>query len=194
MTKTALLIVDVQNDFCEGGSLAVAGGAQVASDLTAYLERDLYDLVVASKDWHEALPSLNGGHFAAPGTDPDFVNTWPVHCVQGTQGAEYHPNLILPPRTLHVVKGMGRPDYSAFQGETTSGAHLTLAAALREAGVTDLHVAGIATDYCVKESVFHSVEEGFATTVLSDLAAGIDPAQVQELLTVKFPAANVRVN
>lgn len=171
MTK-ALLVVDVQNDFCEGGSLGVDGGSAVAAAVSDYLAQDRYDLIVASRDWHNPLPDLNGGHFAAPGTAPDFIDNWPVHCVAGTKGAEYHPELVLPESTLHVIKGMGRPDYSAFQGETV-GAQRPLAAALHSHGVTELDVVGIAGNYCVMESALHGVEEKLAVTVLQKYVAFI---------------------
>ena len=105
--NTALIVVDVQNDFCEGGSLAVAGGAAVAARISDHLRRhgDRYDTVVATRDWHAPLHDTNDGHFAAPGDEPDYVTTWPVHCVAGTPGADYHPALELPERTVHVVKG-----------------------------------------------------------------------------------------
>lgn len=190
---TALLIVDVQNDFCEGGALPVEGGTQVARDVTALLQEDRYPLVVASRDWHLPLPDLNGGHFAAPGTDPDYVDTWPVHCVQGTEGAKYHPDLVLPPQTIHVVKGMGRPDYSAFQGETKDGRGVLLAELLREKGITTLDVVGLATDYCVRASLLHSAEAGFGTRLLEDLAAGINPERIATLLKAELPAAGIAV-
>ena len=102
----ALIVVDVQNDFCEGGSLAVAGGAAVAEQVSKFLARaaSAYDVVVATADWHEPLPDTNAGHFAA-GADPDYVTTWPVHCVRDTAGAAYHPALHLPEGTVHVRKG-----------------------------------------------------------------------------------------
>ena len=113
----ALVVVDVQNDFCEGGALAVAGGAAVAAGVSAFLDRAGagYDVVVATADWHEPLPDDNAGHFAV-GTDPDYVATWPEHCVRDTPGAAYHPALRLPEGVLHVRKGQGRQDYSGFEG------------------------------------------------------------------------------
>ena len=105
MTK-ALLIVDVQNDFCEGGSLAVAGGAQVAADIADYVaaQGEDYALIVTSQDWHDA-GRTNGGHFAEPGTDPDYASTWPTHCVAGTEGADFHPALT-PILDREVEKGI----------------------------------------------------------------------------------------
>ncbi|MEN9749225.1 MAG: hypothetical protein RL149_303 [Actinomycetota bacterium] len=168
----ALLIVDVQNDFCEGGSLAVSGGAAVAKKITEYLHANpgKYDLVVASRDWHDA-DNDNGGHFAVAGTEPDMVNSWPVHCVSGTNGAEYHPNLDASLIQVHVEKGMGKPSYSAFEGVTRDGK--AIAEVLRDAGIDQLDVAGIATDYCVLASSLDARGEGFAVNVLFDLCAGI---------------------
>ena len=121
---TALLIVDVQNDFTEGGALGVVGGASVARRVTEYLASDAeYDLVVASRDWHDA-DNDNGGHFATAGP-PDFVTTWPVHCVAGTTGAEYHPDLVADAVDVHVRKGQGVPAYSMFEGTTDDGAQLS---------------------------------------------------------------------
>ena len=118
MGTRALIVVDVQNDFCEGGALAVSGGSAVARAVTGYLaqQADRYAVVVATRDWHAPLPDTNDGHFAV-GAEPDYVSTWPVHCVAGTPGAGYHPDLQLPERTVHVRKGQGRQDYSGFEGE-----------------------------------------------------------------------------
>src|SRR5918994_1300480 len=109
MSTRALIVVDVQNDFCEGGALAVDGGSAVARAVTGYLadQADRYAMVVATRDWHAPLPDTNAGHFAVD-APPDFVTTWPVHCVAGTAGAEYHPALTLPPGTVHVRKGQSR--------------------------------------------------------------------------------------
>lgn len=171
MTR-ALLIVDVQNDFCEGGSLAVEGGAAVAQKITDYLQANAgkYDLIVASRDWHDG-DNDNGGHFAKPGEQPDWVNSWPSHCVSGTQGAEYHPNLDTSFIQVHVEKGMGKPSYSAFEGVTREGK--TIASVLHEAGVTKLDVVGIATDYCVLASSLDARGEAFEVNVLTEMCAGI---------------------
>ena len=122
MTR-ALFIIDVQNDFTEGGALAVDGGAAVAAHLTSYLERAAsdYALVIASRDWHNAEGD-NGGHFTPTGQEPDYLDTWPVHCVAGTPGAEYHPALDTSRITLHVKKGQGEPAYSIFDGHVDGGA------------------------------------------------------------------------
>ena len=168
MTR-ALLVVDVQNDFTEGGALGVDGGDAVAAGVTEHLRahRDDYDLVVASRDWHHGDDD-NGGHFAAA---PDFVDTWPVHCVGGTPGAEYDPGLDASLVDVHVRKGQGRPAYSAFEGVTDGGG--TLSALLRERGVLDLDVVGIATDHCVRASALDAAREGLRVRVLEDLIAGV---------------------
>ena len=184
----ALLIVDVQNDFTEGGALGVDGGAAVAAGVTELLrnarEAEQYSLVVASRDWHDA-DNDNGGHFAAPGTDPDFAGTWPAHCVGGTPGAQYHPALDIDRIDVHVRKGMGEPAYSAFEGVAGDGR--TLAVTLREAGVDELDVVGIATDYCVRASALDAQELGMRVRVRGDLIAGVAPetsvAAIRELAT-----------
>ncbi|GAA1457551.1 isochorismatase family protein [Williamsia maris] len=169
---TALLIVDVQNDFTEGGALGVAGGASVARRVTEYLASDAeYDVVVASRDWHDA-DNDNGGHFATDGP-PDFSTTWPVHCVAGTAGAEYHPDLVAEAVDIHVRKGQGVPAYSMFEGTTDDGAQLS--DVLRELGVTDVDVVGIATDHCVRASALDALGAGFSVRVLTDLVAGVAP-------------------
>lgn len=170
MTR-GLLIVDVQNDFTEGGALACNGGAQVARDITDHLRRhgDEYDCVVASRDWHDA-DSDNGGHFAE---HPDFVDSWPVHCVAGTRGAEFHPGLDTDALTAQVRKGQGKPDYSAFQGVDDEGRKLV--DVLRDAEVDVLDVVGIATDHCVRASALEALSLGLKVRVLSDLCAGVAP-------------------
>ena len=170
----ALLVVDVQNDFTEGGALGVEGGAAVAAAITDHLRThgDDYAVVAASRDWHDAVGD-NGGHFAtAPGAaPPDYVGTWPVHCVAGTPGAEYHPAFDTGAVQLHVRKGQGRPAYSAFEGTLDDGR--TLAEVLRERGVTDLDVVGIATDYCVRASALDALDAGLRVRVLTRLIAGV---------------------
>lgn len=171
MTK-ALFIIDVQNDFCEGGSLAVQGGAAVAAGITELLENHGadYDVVIASRDWHDA-GNDNGGHFAPSGQAPDYVHNWPVHCVSGTHGAEYHSNLDSSKINFHIVKGMGKPSYSIFEGETTDGK--ALPELLGELKVSQIVVVGLATDYCVLASSLDAKNAGFEVTVLTDLIAGV---------------------
>ncbi|WP_370248158.1 isochorismatase family protein [Nocardioides sp.] len=173
MTR-ALLIVDVQNDFVEGGSLAVAGGRAVAEGITAHLRShaEQYAAVVASRDWHHA-EGTNDGHFAAPGAEPDYVATWPVHCVSGAEGAEYAPGLDTTAITHHVRKGMGVAAYSAFEGVTEDGR--SLAHVLDGLGVTALDVVGIATDYCVRASVLDARGHGLEVRLLPGLHAAVAP-------------------
>lgn len=165
----ALLIVDVQNDFTEGGALAVAGGDAVASAITAFLAAHAvdYDVIVASRDWHDA-DGDNGGHFAEA---PDFVDTWPVHCVAGTEGAEYDPLLVVDAVTHHVRKGQGRPAYSMFEGATESGE--TVGSILSGSGVLTADVVGIATDHCVRASALDAIAHGVQVRVFTDLIAGV---------------------
>jgi nicotinamidase/pyrazinamidase len=180
MTR-ALFIIDVQNDFTEGGALAVTGGAAVAAGITEYLRAnpDEYDVVFASRDWHNADDD-NGGHFATD-TAPDFVVTWPPHCVAGEPGAEYHPALDTTLVDVHVRKGQGKPAYSIFEGTTEAGG--TLGEALDELDVTDIDVAGIATDYCVRASALDAIAAGRHVRVLTDLIAGVAPASSADALT-----------
>lgn len=167
----ALLIIDVQNDFTEGGALGVDGGGAVAAAITAHLVAHprRYGVVVASRDWHDA-DNDNGGHFALDAA-PDFAGTWPVHCVAGTDGAEYHAALDTALIDIHVRKGQGVPAYSIFEGRTSEGR--SLAAALDDLNVTAVDVVGIATDYCVRASALDAAATGRPVRVLSDLVAGV---------------------
>jgi nicotinamidase/pyrazinamidase len=167
----ALVIVDVQNDFCEGGSLAVAGGGEVARAISRYLESGGYDHVVASRDFHIDP----GSHFSA---QPDYVNSWPRHCVVGTGGADFHPDLDTGHIATVFSKGAHEAAYSAFDGSDETGA--LLPAWLRERGVDELDVAGIATDYCVRATAISAAQEGFRTRVLLGLTAGVDPTTTAE--------------
>jgi nicotinamidase/pyrazinamidase len=175
-SDTALAIVDVQNDFCEGGSLAVVGGAAVAREITSYLRLhgSEYAAIVATRDRHIDP----GAHFSP---SPDFVDSWPRHCVPGTAGAEFHPDL-----DTHLVqavfdKGAYAAAYSGFEGTSESGE--SLSDWLRGRRVRNLHIAGIATDYCVRASALDAVREGFSVTVLADLTAGISPESTDAALT-----------
>ncbi|MCD1572611.1 isochorismatase family protein [Agromyces mediolanus] len=179
MTK-ALFIIDVQNDFTEGGALGVDGGAAVAAGVTDYLaeHRDEYELVVASRDWHDG-DSDNGGHFARDAA-PDFVDTWPVHCVAGTPGAEYHPALDVTDVDVHIRKGQGEPAYSIFEGTDEAGRGI--ADLLAERGITEVDVVGIATDYCVRQSALDALEHGQRVRVLTGLVAGVAPESSEAAL------------
>ena len=174
MTR-ALIVVDVQNDFCEGGSLPVAGGAQVAHDVNRLVHEwkaglpgaPDYTHVVATKD-HHIDP---GDHFSR---EPDFVDSWPVHCRVGTDGEAFHPNLDPQPFDAVFLKGEHAAAYSGFEGRTTHGVPLT--DWLRSREVTDVDVCGIATDHCVRATVLDAVREGFAVRLLPGLCAGVAPA------------------
>ncbi len=168
----ALFIVDVQNDFTEGGALGVVGGDAVAAGITRFLNDHApeYALIIASRDWHDAEGD-NGGHFATG--EPDFVETWPVHCVAGSPGAEYDPGLETSAVTHHVKKGQGVPAYSLFEGVTDDGARV--ATLLDDHGITHVDVTGIATDYCVRASALDAIGHGRAVTILTELVAGVAP-------------------
>jgi nicotinamidase/pyrazinamidase len=171
----ALIVVDVQNDFCEGGSLAVTGGSAVAAAISAYLAAGGggYAHVVASRD-HHIDP---GDHFSS---HPDFARSWPPHCVAGTPGAGFHPALDTSRIEAVFSKGAHAAAYSGFEGTDEAGT--PLAAWLRERGVDELDVAGIATDYCVRATALDAVRAGFATRVLLPLTAGVDPATTERAL------------
>jgi nicotinamidase/pyrazinamidase len=177
MTK-ALFIVDVQNDFTEGGALGVDGGDAVAERISRHLAAHAgeYALIVASRDWHDG-DNDNGGHIS---DDPDYVDTWPVHCVSGTDGAEYDPALDTGAVTHHVKKGQGKPAYSLFEGVTDEGA--TVAELLDSHGVLDVDVTGIATDYCVRASALDAIEHGRHVRILTDLIAGVAPESSEAAL------------
>ncbi len=172
--KRALIVVDVQNDFCEGGSLPVAGGAQVAHSIgeilhhwsSRALDAPDYDHVVATKD-HHVDP---GAHFSR---EPDFVDTWPAHCVVGTDGEAFHPNLDPQPFDAIFLKGEHAAAYSGFEGREAGGDGL--ADWLRKHEVTHVDVCGIATDYCVRATALDAIGAGFETRVLTSLCAGVAP-------------------
>jgi nicotinamidase/pyrazinamidase len=166
----ALFIVDVQNDFTEGGALGVDGGDAVAEGISRFLAEHAsdYAIIVASRDWHDG-DNDNGGHFATG--EPDFVTTWPPHCVADTEGAEYDPGLDTSAVTHHVKKGQGKPAYSLYEGVTDAGT--TVSELLDEHGVVDVDVTGIATDYCVRASALDAIEHGRHVRVFTDLVAGV---------------------
>lgn len=176
----ALFIIDVQNDFTEGGALGVTGGAAVAAAITDHLRAhaDDYAIVLASRDWHDA-DNDNGGHFAGD-AEPDFVNTWPAHCVAGTSGADYHPALDTSRVGYHIRKGQGVPAYSIFEGRTEAGS--TVHNILDEHGIDTVDIAGIATDYCVRASALDALAHGQRVRVLTSLVAGVAPGSSEEAL------------
>ena len=172
----ALIIVDVQNDFCEGGSLAVAGGAAVARSISSLLARadHGYDHVVATKDYHIDP----GSHFA---DEPDYARSWPRHCVAGSSGAEFHPDLATEPIEAVFRKGAHAAAYSGFEGQDDDGT--PLADWLRAHDVDRVDVAGIATDYCVRATAADAAANGFSTRVLLGLTAGVAPGTTTEAIT-----------
>ncbi|HZZ50548.1 MAG TPA: isochorismatase family protein [Pseudonocardia sp.] len=164
MTR-ALIIVDVQLDFCEGGSLAVTGGAGVAERVNSIVAD--YPVVVATRDYHVDP----GDHFS---DQPDFVHSWPVHCVAGTSGAAFHPALDVAPIQAVFSKGAYTAAYSGFEGSEPGGTGL--ADWLRARDVTEVDVVGIATDYCVLATALDATRAGFTTTVRTEFAAAVaDP-------------------
>jgi len=175
----ALLVIDVQNDFCEGGALAVEGGAAVAAKISDYLDGASYDLVIASRDWHDAVGD-NSGHFAKAGTDPDYVNNWPIHCVAETQGADYHPNLKTEKIQLDIYKGQGAHGYSIFEGVTKDGTPFT--EVLAKHGIQEVDVVGIATDHCVLASAMDSKKHGLEVRVISSLTAGVSAESTEQAI------------
>jgi nicotinamidase/pyrazinamidase len=164
---SALLLVDVQNDFCPDGALAVAGGHEVVPVLNAWVRAflDAGRPVFASRDWHPA----DSAHFVAGG------GPWPPHCVQATPGADFHPDLETSPAVVVLSKGMDPAEsggYSAFEATDAEGR--TLAERLRAAGVRHLYIGGLATDYCVRASALDARQAGFAVSVIRDAVRGVD--------------------
>ncbi|GAB1335873.1 nicotinamidase [Streptomyces sp. E-15] len=188
--RRALIVVDVQNDFCEGGSLAVAGGADVAAAITELIGQTAgagYQHVVATRDHHIAP----GGHFA---DDPDYVRSWPAHCVAGTEGVGFHPNFApaVASGAVDAVfdKGAYSAAYSGFEGRDENG--VALADWLRAREITEVDVVGVATDHCVRATALDSAREGFRTQVLLDLTAGV-AAQTTERALEELREAGVQL-
>jgi nicotinamidase/pyrazinamidase len=170
----ALIIVDVQNDFCEGGSLPVAGGADVAAGISVALASPnrRWGAVVATKDFHIDP----GAHFS---TTPDYVDSWPPHCVVGTTGTDFHPNLETDRIQAVFTKGEHEAAYSGFQGHS---GETGLAEWLRAHDVSTVDIVGIATDHCVRATALDAARTGFETTVLLDLTAGVARSTVDKAL------------
>ncbi|SMQ16621.1 nicotinamidase/pyrazinamidase [Streptomyces sp. Ag82_O1-12] len=178
--RRALIVVDVQNDFCEGGSLAVSGGADVAAAVTELIGQAAgsgYQHVVATRDHHIAP----GGHFS---TNPDYARSWPAHCVAGTEGVGFHPNFApaVASGSIDAVfdKGAYSAAYSGFEGADENGT--PLADWLRSRDVTEVDVVGIATDHCVRATALDAAREGFRTQVLLDLTAGVTQESTERAL------------
>jgi len=185
---TALLIVDVQNDFVTG-TLPVPGGAEVAAGITGLLRtrRARYALVVASQDWHDPTGD-NDGHFAAEGSAPDYAHSWPRHCVAGEPGSQYHPALDATLVDITVRKGHGVAAYSMFEACDAAGA--SLGDRLRAAGVDRVDVTGLATDYCVRATALDARAAGLEVRLLTDLVAGVTPGTTRTALA-ELAAAGV---
>jgi nicotinamidase/pyrazinamidase len=164
--RSALLVVDMQIDFCPGGSLAVPGGDAIIPVINRYIElfRSRGLPVIATRDWHHPVTR----HFR------EFGGLWPPHCVQGSAGALFHPELRLPGDVVVVSKGMdpARDDYSSFRATLETG--LTLREHLENAGVTKLYLCGLATDYCVRDTSLDALKAGLGVTVLQDAVRGVD--------------------
>lgn len=174
-TRRALVVVDVQNDFCEGGSLAVAGGAAVAEAITAWVvaHPDRYAAILATADWHEDP----GPHIGDP---PDFRDSWPVHCRAHSPGAEFHPAIepVIADADAVFRKGRDRAAFSGFEGYAVTPDGATgadLAHWLREQHIEAVDIVGIATDHCVRATAIDAIAEGLRTRVLLDLTAGVAP-------------------
>ena len=179
----ALIVVDVQNDFCEGGSLAVSGGTAVARAIADFVSgQHGYSHVVATKDYHIDP----GAHFS---DHPDFVDSWPRHCVAGTAGADFAPDLDPSPFEAVFRKGAYSAAYSGFEGSCDG---VGLADWLRDRGVDAVDIAGIATDYCVRATALDAVDAGFATRVLVDLTAGVAPDSTAAALA-EMPSVGVEL-
>jgi nicotinamidase/pyrazinamidase len=187
----ALLVIDVQVDFCEGGALACSGGAAVAKAITNHIRTHgaSYDHVIASRDWHTPN-SLNSGHFPPLGIAPDFVTTWPLHCIAGESGADYHENLDVSLIDLHIKKGQDANGYSIFDGTDESGRNFETL--IKELGITQVDVVGIATDYCVRASSLDANKHGLSVRVITSLTAGVN-AQSTEFAIDEMVDAGVRV-
>ena len=177
----ALFVIDVQVDFCEGGALACEGGAAVARKITGYIRehRAEYDYVIASRDWHTPN-SLNGGHFPPEGTEPDFVNHWPLHCIAGTEGAEYHPSLDSSLIDVHIKKGQDAHGYSIFEGVSEQGE--PIAELIERLGIVSVDVVGIATDYCVRASSLDALKHDLEVKVITSLTAGVAPQSIERAI------------
>ena len=174
---TALVIVDVQNDFCEGGSMGVAGGADVAAGIAAYVRahRDEYAQVVATRDYHVDP----GAHFS---DEPDFVDSWPPHCVVGSTGASFHPAFAETEVDAVFSKGTHTAAYSGFEG-SDDASETMLGTWLRDRRIDAVDVVGIATDHCVRATAADAAAAGLTTRVLLDLTAGVARPTTDRALT-----------
>jgi len=167
----ALIVVDVQNDFCEGGSMGVDGGAAVAASITRLLgdaaNRDRWVVTALTRDWHIDP----GAHWATNGDEPDFVDTWPVHCQAETHGAAFHRDLVTTPDEV-FSKGQHAACFSGFEGRADSD-QTPLRQWLQARDIDEVEIVGIATDFCVRATALDAVSAGFTTTVLLEHCAGV---------------------
>ena len=191
MSSRMLIIVDVQNDFCEGGALGVDGGAEVARRIAEHVRVHGagYDRILASQDWHRG-DTDNGGHFAVPPAEPDFAETWPVHCVAETEGAALHAEVAalaeeLGERLEIVRKGQGVPSYSVLEGRVVATGEQVdqlIAAVPTDGGTWErIDVVGLAYDFCVRATALGASESGAPVRVLRDLTAAVHPAGMSAL-------------
>lgn len=169
--KRALIVVDVQNDFVEGGALACEGGKAVAEKIKAYIYKHgkKYDLLISTQDWHKENDS-NGGHIA---TAPDYVDSWPAHCTAESKGGEFAWPLEASDFDCHIKKGYGVPAYSGFEGKDLE-LKKTMKEILRDSEIQEVDVVGIAADYCVLQTALDVLKSGFKLRVLADLTASVD--------------------
>ena len=192
MSSRMLIIVDVQNDFCEGGALGVDGGGEVARRIAAHVREHgmSYDRILASQDWHRG-DTDNGGHFAVPPAEPDFVDTWPVHCVAETHGAALHPEMLalqqeLGERLEIVRKGHGVPAYSVLEG-TVLATGESVQSLVADGDWARIDVVGLAYDFCVRATALgaadalFTADAGAPVRVLRELTAAVHPSGVPEL-------------
>lgn len=187
----ALVIIDVQNDFCEGGSLAVDGGAAVAESITALVvdpaHANRWSSIVLTRDWH-----INPGDHWATADAPDFVTTWPVHCQAETTGAAFHSSLdVAADETFS--KGHHGASYSGFEG-ASDGDGVSLADWLNSRGIVEVELVGLATDHCVRATALDAVAAGFVTTVLLKHCAGVAAETTQAALVAMADAGVVLVD
>ncbi len=189
MTR-ALIVVDVQNDFCEEGSLAVAGGGAVAEQISAYLRDSAadYSAIVATRDWHIAP----GEHFA---DEPDYVDTWPSHCVADSSGADFHPNVdehVVFSKVIDLVvsKGQYAAAYSGFEGTAPDGGSLN--GYLQGKGITAVDVVGLATDYCDRATAMDAKKLGYEVRLLTDMCAGVAPESTEQAI-IDMAKAGIKI-
>ncbi|RLG79340.1 MAG: nicotinamidase [Thermoprotei archaeon] len=167
--RSALIVVDMQRDFCEGGALPVKGCSSLVPVINSYIDifRGLGRLVIASRDWHPP----NHSSFK------EFGGPWPPHCVQGSEGAEFHPELRLPPDAVIISKA-DTPEKEAYSAFDNTELHYILT----KAGVRRVFVCGVATDYCVKHTAKDALELGYEVVILRDAVAAVDPAEGEKVL------------